>query len=82
MHGHSKVKVWGGVGIQPSIASQLDQRELDLTSLCLAMTYGYPATFLTCFGLPDNQTAALGLYPAVSSKSFYAPPESPESLTA
>ena len=75
-----EVKVWCGAGIQPAMVSWLDQREQELTNLCLAMTHGAPEILLTRFGCPiTNGCCGGAVYPAVSSTSSSAPPESPDS---
>lgn len=63
-----QVKVWCGAGTQPSMVSQLDQREQKLTNRVLAMTHGAPAILLTRFGLPDNQRSLC--WGCVSSSEF------------
>lgn len=82
-----QVKVWCGAGTQPSMVSQLDQREQKLTNRVLAMTHGAPAILLTRFGLPDNQRSLC--WGCVSSSEFeklfcstWVPWFWPKSLTA
>lgn len=62
-----QVKVWYGAGMQPSMVSQLDQREQEVANLCLAMTQG-STILLTCLGLPENQR--LLQWGCVSSSEF------------
>jgi len=75
-----QVKVWCGAGIQPSMVSQMDQRERELTNPHLAMTHGSPAILLTHSGLPDKQLSLCwGCVSSSEFKNSSAPLESPDS---